>query len=129
MNVNVIWLAIGIVFMSFTIIYFRLARKSSQQVSLKDIKIDKLDEEVFTPPQGVGQQTITTIGPDGQISSETRSQSLKSIASQHLNRNIFPKVKEHLNEIYRTGKQGFLIAGIVSVISMVLAFLSAFQVL
>jgi len=125
--------------MSFTIIYFRLARKSSQQVSLKDIKIDKLDEEVFTPPQGVGQQTITTIGPDGQISSETRSQSLKSIASQlnkateefeqHLNRNIFPKVKEHLNEIYRTGKQGFLIAGIVSVISMVLAFLSAFQVL
>ena len=131
-KVNAIWLAIGIIFLSFTIVYFRLALKSRQKVSLKNIEIDKLNEEEFTPRN---KEAAIEGSPNGTI----RSTGLKLIASQlnkmtgkfeqHLNQDILPKIKEHINEIYRTSSRGFLTAGILAIISTVLAFLSAFQVL
>jgi hypothetical protein len=133
-KVNVIWLAIGIIFLSFAIVYLRLAIKSRQKVSLKNIEIDKLNEEEFRPKQAAGMEIIA----DGQ-NVIVRSKGLELIASQlnkitgkfeqHLNQNILPKIKEHINEIYRTSGRGFWIAGILAIVSTVLAFLSAFMVL
>jgi hypothetical protein len=133
-EVNYIWLAIGIIFLSFTIVYFRLAIKSSQKVSLKNIEINKLNEEAFRPRQATGIEVISA----GQ-NTVVRSKGLELIASQlnkvtkdfeqHLNQNIFPKVQKHLDEIYQTSRRGFWIAGILAIISAVLAFLSAFMVL
>lgn len=133
-NINIMWLAMGLIFLSFTIIYFRLAIKSRQEVSLKNIEIAKLDEKAFTPRQAQGIEVIN----DGQ-NTIVRSKGLELIASQlnkminefeqHLNRNIFPKVQKHLAEIYQTSSKGFWIAGILAAVSTVLAFLSAFQIL
>ena len=133
-TINVIWLAIGLVFLSFAIIYLCLAIKSRQRVSFNDITIDKLNAEMFTPPPTTGVQSIVS-----DQDTIVRSESLKLIAKQlnktteefeqHLNRNIFPKVQKHLDAIYRTSRRGFWIAGILAIISAVLAFLSAFMVL
>jgi len=128
------WLAIGIIFLSFAIIYFCLAIKSRQKVILKNIEIDRLNEEEFRPRQATGIEVIS----DGQ-NTVVRSKGLELIASQlnkvtkdfeqHLNQNIFPKVQKHLDEIYRVSRRGFWIAGILAIISAVLAFLSAFMIL
>jgi len=133
-NVNYMWLAIGIIFLSFAIVYLRLAIKSRQKVSLKNIEIDKLNEEEFRPKQAAGMEIIA----DGQ-NAIVRSKGLELIASQlnkmtgkfeqHLNQNTFPKIQKHLAEIYRASSRGFLVAGILAIVSTVLAFLSAFQVL
>ena len=137
-KVNVIWLAIGIIFLVFTIVYFRLATKSRQKVNLENIQIGKLDEGQFTPTPGTAMETIMELTDDGPKAT-VRSAGLKLIASQlnkitkefeqHLNQNIFPKVQEHLDEIYRTSSRGFWTAGILAIISTILAFLSAFMVL
>ena len=137
-KVNVIWLAIGIVFIVFAIIYFRLVTKSSQEVGFENIEIDKLNEEEFTPTPGTAMEITMEITDAGPKATE-RSAGLKLIASQlnkvtgkfeqHLNQNIFPKVQKHLDEIYRTSSRGFLTAGILATVSAVLSFLSAFQVL
>ena len=56
--------------------------------------------------------------PNNEVRREVRSVGLGLIASQlnkmtkefeqHLNQNIFPKVQKHLDEIYRTGRRGFV---------------------
>jgi len=137
-NVNYMWLTIGIIFLSLTIVYFRLAIKSRQKVSLKNIEIDKLDEEAFTPTPGTAMEITMEITDAGPKATE-RSAGLKLIASQlnkitkefeqHLNQNILPKIKEHINEIYRTSSRGFWTAGILAIVSTILAFLSAFLIL
>ena len=133
-RVDVISLAIGIIFLSFTIVYLRLAIKSRQEVNFKNIEIDKLDEKAFAPRQAAGMEIIS----DGQ-NTVVRSKGLELIASQlnkmtkefeqHLNQNIFPKVQKHLAEIYRTSSKSFWLAGILAAVSTVLAFLRAFMVL
>jgi len=137
-KVNVIWLAIGIIFLVFTIVYFRLATKSRQKVNLGNIEIGKLDEGEFTPTPGTAMETIMELTDEGPKAT-VRSAGLKLIASQlnkitkefeqHLNQNVFPKVQKHLDEIYRTSSRGFWIAGILAIVSTVLAFLSAFMAL
>ncbi len=138
-NINYMWLAIGIIFLSLTIVYLRLAIKSRQKVSLKNIEIDKLDEDLFMPKSGAAEEINVVVLPNNEVRREVRSVGLKLIASQlnkmtgkfeqHLNQDILPKIKEHINEIYRTSSRGFLTACILAIISTVLAFLSAFQVL
>ena len=135
-KINLMWLAIGIIFLSFTIVYFRLAIKSRQKVSLKNIEIDKLDEELFMPKSSAAEEVTVELLPNNEVRREVRSVGLRLIASQlnkmtkefeqHLNQNIFPKVQKHLDEIYRTSGRGFWIACILAFVSTVLSFLSAF---
>jgi len=135
---NILWLIIGIIYFVLAIPYFYLAYKAKQKVSLKDIQIDRLSVEPFMPTSGSGLEVTTTIGPNG-VRSGIRSPVFKPIidhanyiadsVQKHLNQFIFPRVKEYLDETSQINTSGFIVAGVLSLIAAIIAFLIAFLVL
>ena len=135
---KILWLIIGIIYLVLSIPYFYLAYKAKQKVSLEDIQIDRLPVEPFMPRGNTGLEVRTEIGADG-VRSEIRSPVFKPIIDHanyiadsvqtHLNQFIFPKVKEYLDETSQINTRGFIVAGVLSVIAAIIAFLIAFFVL
>jgi len=136
---KILWLVIGVIYLVLAIPYFYLAYKANQKVSLKDIQIDKMPVEPFIPKGSTGLEVHAEIGTGGIMRSEIRSQVFKTIIDHanyiadsiqtHLNQFIFPRVKDYLDETSRINTRGFLVAGVLSAIAAIIAFLIAFLVL
>jgi len=132
------WLIVGIVNLVLAGYYFYLVWKSRQKISLKDIQIDRLPIEPFMPRGNAALEVKAVIGPSG-TSREVRSPVFEPIINhankiadnvqKHLNESIFPDIKKYLDDTSRVNSNGFLVAGTLSLVAAIVAFLSAVLIL
>lgn len=124
--------------MIITVISFVLARKSRKKQYLAEIQLDELPTEPYEPKKNVGMYIGTTI-TNGKSKSEFRSQVFVDII-EHFNKQInkfqdyinkatLPKLQEYIDNTSKISMTGYIVAGIVSLIATILAFLSAFLLL
>ena len=135
---NILWLIIGIIYLALSVPYFWLAWKARQKVRLKNIQLDRLSEEPFIPKGNVGLSVTARIDENG-FHSDIKSHAFKPLIAfsnslaegveKHLNNFIFPRLKQYLDETSRINTTGFIVAGVLSVIAAIIAFLIAFFVI
>jgi len=133
-----VWIIIGIVYLIITIISFVLACKSRKKQNLDEIQLDELSTEPYEPKENTGFYLHTTITNQG-AKSELRSQVFVDIVEHfnkqvkkfqdYINRATLPKLQEYIDKTSKVNTIGYVVAGIVSLIAAILAFLSAFMIL
>jgi len=135
---KIVWIIVGIIYLIITVISFVLARKSRKKQYLDEIQLDELPTEPYEPKKNVGTYIGTTI-TNGKSKSEFRSQVFVDII-EHFNKQInkfqgyinkatLPKLQEYIDNTSKISMTGYIVAGIVSLIATILAFLSAFLLL
>jgi len=132
--VETFWLIVGIIYLGLAIFYFYLAYRSQRKVTLESLKIDKLPPGTFMPKSSAALEVysngvITDVRSAGSKSIIEYSNYLIERVQQHLNKSIFPSIKEYLDETSRINTKGFIVAGVLSLIAAIIAFLVAFLVL
>ena len=135
---EVVWIVIGIFYLIFTVVSFVLACKSRKKQNLDEIKLDELPTEPYEPKANVGFETVTTI-TNGKVESKIRSQVFVDIIGHfnkqikkfqdYMNKATLPKLQEYIDNTSKINMTGYIVAGILSLIAAILAFLSAFLIL
>ena len=133
-----VWVIIGIIYLIITVISFVLAYKSRNKQNLDEIRLDELPTEPYEPKKNVGFYVSTTLTDEGQ-KTETRSQVFVDIVGHfnkqinkfqdYINKATLPKLQEYIDNTYKINMTGYIVAGIVSLIATITAFLSAFLIL
>jgi len=134
---KILWLILCIIYLALAGFYFYLAYKSRQKVVLKNLQITKSTAEPFMPKNAAFEAKVT-IDSEG-VHHDVRSAGSKPIidysnyladsVQQHLNQSILPSIKDYLDETSRINTSGFIVAGSLSLVAAILAFLSAFLIL
>jgi len=136
---KIVWIVIGIIYLIITVASFVLACKSRKKQNLDEIQLDELPTEPYEPKKNAGFYIGTTTTQNGKLESEIRSQVFVDII-KHFNKQIIkfqdyinaatlPKLQEYIDNTSKVSMTGYIVAGILSLISTILAFLSAFMVL
>ena len=135
---KIAWIIVGIIYLIIAIITFVLAYKSRKKQNLNEIHLDELSTEPYEPKGNTGFSVVTTITNE-KLETEFRSQVFVDIIG-HFNKQInkfqdyinnaaLPKLQEYIDNTSKTNMTGYIVAGIVSLIATILAFLSAFLLL
>ena len=135
---KIAWIIIGIIYFIIAVISFVLAWKSRKRQNLDEIQLDELPTERYEPRPNTGFYVSTTITERG-LESEFRSQVFVDIVGHfnkqikkyqdYINKATLPKLQEYINNTSKISITGYLVAGILSLIATILAFLSAFLIL
>ncbi len=135
---KIVWIIIGVIYLIITAISFVLACKSRKRQSLDEIQLDELPTEPYEPKKNTGFYVSTTI-TNGGLKSEFRSQVFVDIIGHfnkeinkfqdYINKATLPKLQGYIDTTSKVSVTGYIVAGILSLISTILAFLSAFMVL
>jgi hypothetical protein len=135
---KVIWLVIGIFYLILTVASFILACKSRKKQNLEKIQLDELPTEPYEPKKNTGFYVSTTITNEGSRS-EFRSQVFVDIIGHfnkqinkfqdYINKTTLPKLQDYINATSKVNVTGYIVAGVLSLISTIIAFLSAFVIL
>jgi len=135
---KVVWIVIGIFYLIFTIVSFVLACKSRKKQNLGEIQLDELPTEPYEPKKNAGFYIGTTKTNEG-LKSEFRSQVFVDIVGHfnkqihefqdYINKVTLPKLQGYIDTTSKVSVTGYTVAGILSLISTIIAFLSAFMIL
>ena len=135
---KVVWIVIGVFYLVLTVVSFVLACKSRKKQSLDEIQLDELSTEPYEPKKNTGFYVSTTI-TNGGAKSEFRSQVFVDIIGHfnkqinkfqdYINKATLPKLQEYIDNTSKINMTGYIVAGILSLIATILAFLSAFLIL
>ena len=135
---KMVWIIIGVIYLIITVISFALACRSLKKQSLDEIQLDELPTEPYEPKKNTGFYVSTTI-TNGKLESEFRSQVFVDIIGHfnkqikkfqdYINKATLPKLQEYIDNTSKINMTGYIVAGILSLIATILAFLSAFLVL
>jgi hypothetical protein len=135
---KIVWIIIGVIYLIITVISFALAYKSHKRQNLDKIQLDELPTEPYEPKKNVGFYVGTTI-TNGGLRSEFRSQVFVDIVGHfnkqinkfqdYINKATLPKLQDYIDNTSKVNFTGYIVAGILSLISTILAFLSAFMIL
>jgi len=135
---KVVWIVIGIFYLIFTVVSFVLACKSRKKQNLDEIQLDKLPTEPYEPKKNVGVYVGTTITNEG-FKSEFRSQVFVDIIGHfnkqinkfqdYINKVTLPKLQDYIDTTSKVSVTGYTVASVLSLISSIIAFLSAFMIL
>ncbi len=135
---KIVWIIIGAIYLIITVISFVLACKSRKKQNLDEIQLDELSTEPYEPKQNTGFYVSTTI-TNGGLKSEFRSQVSVDIIrhfnkqinkfQDYINKATLPKLQGYIDTTSKVSVTGYIVAGMLSLISTILAFLSAFLIL
>ena len=135
---KVAWIIIGAIYLIMAIISFVLACKSRRKQNLDKIQLDELPTEPYEPKKNTGFYVSTTL-TNGGLKSEFRSQVFVDIVGHfnkqikrfqdYINKATLPKLQEYIDNTSKINMTGYTVAGILSLIATILAFLSAFLIL
>ena len=135
---KVVWIVIGMFYLIFTVVSFVLACKSRKKRNLDEIQLDELPTEPYEPKKNTGFYMSTTMTDEG-LKSEFRSRVFVDIIGHfnkqikkfqdYINKATLPKLQEYIDNTSKVSMTGYIVAGIVSLIATILAFLSAFLIL
>jgi len=134
---KIVWIIIGVIYLVITVISFVLACKSRKKQNLDEIQLDELSTEPYEPKKNTGFYVSTTITNEGS-KSEVRSQVFVDIVGHfnkqinkfqdYINKATLPKLQGYIDTASKVSVTGYVVAGTLSLISTILAFLSAFMV-
>jgi len=135
---KIVWIIIGVIYLIITVMSFVLAYRSRKKQNLDEIQLDELPTEPYEPKENTGFYVSTTI-TNGGLKSEFRSQVFVDIVGHfnkqiskfqdYINRATLPKLQGYIDTTSKVSVIGYIVAGILSLISTILAFLSAFLIL
>ena len=135
---KIVWIIIGVIYLIITVISFVLACKSSKKQRLDEIQLTELSTEPYEPEKNTSFFVSTTV-TNGGLKSEFRSQVFVDIVGHfnkqlkrfqdYINRATLPKLQEYIDNTSKINMTGYIVAGILSLIATILAFLSAFLIL
>ena len=135
---EIVWIMVGTIYLILALLSFVLAYKSRKKQKLDKIHLDELSTEPYEPKKNVGFYMSTTITNRG-ITEETRSQVFVDIVKHfnkqlskfqdYMNKTTLPKLQDYIDNTYKINMTGYIVAGIVSLIATITAFLSAFLIL
>ena len=135
---KVVWIVIGIFYLVLTVVSFVLACKSRKKQNLDEIQLNELSTEPYEPKKNTGFYVSTTI-TNGGAKSEFRSQVFVDIIGHfnkqinkfqdYINKATLPKLQNYIDNTSKINVTGYIVAGILSLIATILAFLSAFLIL
>ncbi len=135
---KIVWIAIGIFYLIFTVVSFVLACKSRKKQNLDEIQLDELPTEPYEPKKNVGFYMGATLTNEG-LKPEFRSQVFVDIIGHfnkqinkfqdYINKVTLPKLQGYIDTTSKVSVTGYTVAGILSLISTIIAFLSAFMIL
>ena len=124
--------------MIIAVISFILACKSRKKQNLDEIQLDELPTEPYEPKKNTGFYVSTTITKEGSRS-EFRSQVFVDIIGHfnkqinkfqdYINKVTLPKLQGYIDTTSKVSVTGYIVAGILSLIATIIAFLSAFVIL
>ena len=135
---KIVWIIVGVIYLIIAVVSFVLACKSRRKQNLGEIKLDELPTGPYEPKKNTGMSIHTTI-TNGKLESEFRSQVFVDIIGHfnkqikkfqdYINKATLPKLQEYIDNTSKVSMTGYIVAGIVSLIATILAFLSAFLIL
>ena len=124
--------------MIIAVISFVLACKSRKKQNLDEIQLDELPTEPYEPKGNTGFYVSTTL-TNGGSKSEFRSQVFVDIVGHfnkqinkfqdYINKVTLPKLQGYIDTTSKVSVTGYIVAGILSLIATIIAFLSAFMIL
>ena len=135
---KIAWIIVGVIYLIIAVVSFVLACKSRRKQSLGEIQLDELPMEPYEPKGNTGFSVVTTITNE-KSETEFRSQVFVDIIGHfnkqikkfqdYINKATLPKLQEYIDNTSKVSMTGYIVAGIVSLIATILAFLSAFLIL
>jgi hypothetical protein len=135
---KIVWIIIGVIYLIITVISFVLACKSRKKQHLDEIQLDELPTEPYEPKRSAGFEVVTKQTDEGSTT-EVRSQVFVDIVGHfnkqinkfqdYINKATLPRLQKYIDNTSKVSVTGYIVAGILSLISTILAFLSAFMVL
>ena len=135
---KIVWIIVGIIYLIIAVISFVLACKSRKKQNLDEIQLDELPTEPYEPRKNTGVYISTTV-TNGKLESEFRSQVFVDIIGHfnkqikrfqnYINKATLPKLQEYIDNTSKINMTGYIVAGTLSLIATILAFLSAFLIL
>lgn len=135
---KIVWIIVGVIYLIIAVVSFVLACKSRRKQNLGEIQLDELPTGPYEPKKNAGMYIHTTI-TNGKLESEFRSQVFVDIIGHfnkqinkfqdYINKATLPKLQEYIDNTSKVSMTGYTVAGIVSLIATILAFLSAFLIL